>query len=118
MHTLVFCNFRQAGFHSWPNAPEPYKYLSYPHRHEFHVRVDVQVAYDDRDIEFIALKQACQTAFAMLTAEVSFEHLDFGARSCEMLAKELGHILVGMKYNVAAVEVSEDGENGARYQRL
>lgn len=118
MDTTVFCTFRQTGFHSWPDAPESYKYLSYPHRHEFHIRVDVRVSFDDRQIEFIALKRMCQGALGAMASGLAWEHLDFGARSCEMMAKALCKKLVALGYNVDSVEISEDGENGARFKRL
>lgn len=112
--TFVFCTLRFPAFHCWADAPDKYRYLRAPHRHEFHVRVDVRVAHDDRDIEFIELKRE---AFVALTALGSFNpqlhgHYDFGGRSCEQIATYLHDALDTL--NVAAIEVSEDGENGAR----
>jgi hypothetical protein len=117
MRATVFCTFRVSGFHCWPNAPAQYAYLGQLHRHEFHVRVEVRVGHGNRDVEFIELKQTASAEFeAMSDSEHAFDQLNYGGRSCEMLADELAGKLL-KDFDVVAVEVSEDGENGARFQR-
>ena len=119
----VFCTFRQVGFHNWPNAPEEHKYLAQLHRHEFHVRVEVEVVHADRAIEFIKLKQIAKTAFQQLgwQQQSLAGMINFGSRSCEVLAKHLRlHLLDAYPLDdipkITAIEVSEDGENGARVE--
>lgn len=117
MDKIVFATFRQAGMHHWPDAPTEHVYLRAPHRHVFHVRIEVAVGGLNRDIEFIQLKRDAAWRFVRL-ANVNSTHgnsdaLDYGARSCEMLAADLKASMIG-EYNIVAIEVSEDGENGAR----
>ena len=113
MKKIVFCTLRVVGFHSWPNAPEEYAYLRASHRHEFHVRVEVPVQHNERDVEFIALK--CQTyhLLSSLGSASRYGGRDFGARSCETLAEQLRVLLQGHGIEASRIEVSEDGENGA-----
>lgn len=99
----IFCSFRVAGFHHWPDAPEPFSYLSSVHRHEFHFRVEKYVSHDNRDIEFIDLKTR-----ARIWVEDRMRSPDTLSWSCERWAFELLH-----EFCAARVEVSEDGENGA-----
>lgn len=114
--TTVFCTFRQPGFHRWEGAPEKYDYLRSWHRHEFHVRVEVIVHHNDRDLEFIHLKQLARVAFGRMgTMTESYDgHLMYGCKSCEMLATELGERLAADGIVAYSIEVSEDGENGAK----
>lgn len=112
----VFCTFRQVGFHCWPKAPKEYKYLRSLHRHEFHVRVEVLVSGDNRAVEFIALKEEAKNDFRCLGFEIPENGMiTFQSRSCEQLAIELQKQLV-TNFQVTAIEVSEDGENGARVE--
>jgi len=116
--TTIFCSFRQTGMHKWDTAPDAYAYLRQLHRHEFHVRVEVMVNHDDRDVEFCDLKgQALAHFQTMADSEESYSHLSYGTRSCEMLADQLAACLEGDGLKVSSVEVSEDGENGAKIVR-
>lgn len=107
----MFATFRVVGFHYWVDAPLECVYLRTTHRHEFHVRVEVSVGHNNRQIEFIALKEAAKKIFISMAVLGSFGY-DFGQRSCEMMAAELDSKLVVQGYAVRSVEVSEDGENG------
>lgn len=115
----IFCTLRVPGFHFWPNPPEPYKYLGVLHRHEFHIRLDIGVRIENREIEFIELKH-------MLSEWLDHNfHSDshggvglfFGGRSCEMIAVEIAQWAYAAldlpRGTKLVVEVSEDGENGA-----
>ena len=116
MKIEVFCRFRQAGFHCWPQAPNEYAYLRDMHRHEFHVFVAVRVNHNDRDVEFIALKRKAENQFLLLQGIALDENVspNFGNLSCEQLALHLGWALNRKhNYDVTVVQVSEDGENGA-----
>lgn len=119
MTKAVFATFQQAGMHHWPDAPDEHAYLRAPHRHVFHVRVEVAVGGLNRDVEFILLKHNAQGAFLLLAyagdAQLYEGVPNYGARSCEMLAQELKNVLEeGTQYRITAIEISEDGENGAR----
>ncbi len=100
----VTCQFE--GWHAWPDAPEPRAYLASPHRHLFKVLVELEVFHDDREIEFHDLLDFVRS---------QLPGPDLGARSCEMMAKALGHsILARFPGRDVLVSVSEDGEVGAR----
>src|ERR1035437_2990931 len=92
MRKLVFCTFRQSGFHCWDNAPVSYVYLAELHRHVFHVRVSVIIEDSNREVEFIALKAKAVDEFKLMglpRPEFITDALDYGSYSCEMLAGEL-----------------------------
>lgn len=115
----VFCRFRFVGFHNWPDAPEQDKYLRNEHRHEFHFEVRARVAHNNRDIEFCRMREDAENGIhdryiSTINHENSY---DFGSYSCEKIAQELhdGMIALDEKYKtIICIEVSEDGENGAR----
>ena len=55
----IVVRFQFIGIHSWPDAPANQEsYLAYPHRHVFHVEAVLDVTHTERDVEFIALKEA------------------------------------------------------------
>jgi len=101
--------YRFEGVHCWPDAPLAVNFLRQPHRHEFHVRARLAVTHDDRELEFILVKQHIK--FFVL----SRYPMDLGTRSCEQMAAEIIKSLAE-EYGAnryIEVEVSEDGENGA-----
>ena len=101
----IWVRFTAEGWHHWPGAPEHRAYLGVSHRHLFHVRVEVPVSHDQRDIEFHDLLD---------TARELWGDGDHQGRSCETLARELGEALVRLlPVAWVEVEVSEDGEAGA-----
>jgi len=102
----VFCTTRFEGFHSWDDAPDEVAFLRDRHRHQFHVELTVQVTHDDRDIEFILMKRALEE---YIDRQVADEDL-----SCEQYGQKIGEWAASRYNEVARVEVSEDGENGAR----
>jgi len=67
----------------------------------------VEVNHDDRDVEFILLKKKINKYIAEYPYKFS------GTVSCEMMARALME-----NFNASFVEVSEDGENGARLDRI
>ena len=114
MRRVVFVTTRVAGFHNWPEAPAEVGYLADRHRHVFHVRVEWQVDHDERQVEFhIALGwlDAAVTSLYGSRRPVNFE-----ARSCETIAIDVARTLLQIAIQPSAVEVSEDGENGARVE--
>lgn len=101
--TIVFSTIRFEGFHRWPNAPDEVAFLRDRHRHIFHVRAEVEVHHDDRDVEFILLGRRVLAEVKSIT-----EAEDVSCWSCERWAREFLDRL-----NLVKCEVSEDGENGA-----
>lgn len=108
MKTLVIVTCIVEGFHYWKNAPEDVKFLSYPHRHNFLVKLFVQVTNHDREVEFFTLQKSLKDWLSNFFKEVRED-------SCESIAIKIGEEF-GRLYNVIAVEVWEDGENGARVE--
>lgn len=104
---IVYCRTRFVGFHRWPNAPDSVGYLRDLHRHEFHVEVGVRVQGDDRDVEFITLKQ---TVDGCIAQQQQYWPAEF---SCEMMCNAIYDRLKNM-YIIAYIDISEDGENGAQ----
>ena len=103
MRTGIFITTSFVAFHAWPDAPDEVDFLRDTHRHVFHVRLEFVVSHDDRDLEFFMVKRKVTDYIAH-----TFSGCDLGPMSCEMLARELCD-----EFHAAAVEVSEDGENGA-----
>lgn len=112
MKKLVYCQLQVEGTHNWPSCHiQEVEYLKYEHRHIFHIKAEVNVYHNDRDIEFIWLKHQIQS-YLRNEYFIDWRGLHvFGAKSCEMLAEEL----IGV-FNLTACEVNEDGENGCRLE--
>ena len=108
MTKFVTVKFRLPGFHYWPDAPIIWNYLKNLHRHEFHFTIWLEVFHNDRELEFIALKEELH---AFTEAEiVRADHLF----SCEMLAEQIGaHFDNKYPNRSYRIWVEEDGENGA-----
>lgn len=109
--TNIIINTQVEGIHYWPECNiKEVEFLKYPHRHIFHICCKKEVTHDDRDIEIINLKRQVEDylyecySSPIITGKVH----EFGARSCEMLAKEL---LIEFDLNYCSV--LEDNENGA-----
>jgi len=103
MKTMVYCTLAFEGFHRWKDAQGEVKFLSYPHRHKFHVKAWKLVTHNDRQVEFITLQRQ--------VLEFCLKHASQGPTidySCETWAEHLMD-----KFDLERCEVSEDGENGA-----
>lgn len=110
MKTVVIVTTQFEGRHCWPDCPIPaVDFLRVPHRHMFHVRAEINVKHDNRDVEFIVAKHTVTKWLKdrWLDGELQFT-------SCEMIAKDL---LSSGLFNFFSVEVLEDGENGARVEK-
>ena len=111
--TTIISTLRGEGYHCWPDAPVPYEFLGSRHRHIFHIRVERTVNEPGREVEFIHLGRKVR--------EWIDKHYDdddgwweFAGMSCEHIAIAL---LGGEHgFDLSAVEVWEDGENGARVE--
>jgi len=108
----IWITFQKTGIHCYPDAAINPKladvsFLGFEHRHLFKFKVMVEVAHNDRDLEFLT---------ELLYMESLYERgvLVFNHKSCEMLAEEL-LLILSKRYEGKrdlSVEVSEDGENG------
>ena len=110
----IWITWQKEGIHKYPAAlTDPgladVQFLGYPHRHQFHFRVWIDVFHNDRDLEFIQFKRWCESLYHGQGAVLSLDH-----KSCEMMADDL-YIQIASRYpgRVVHIEVSEDGENGA-----
>lgn len=112
MRITVWCTTQAVGFHNWPIAPASVAFLRTQHRHVFHIKVEV-LEDNERDVEFTLLKHRVETILhdRYTYTNGGFQFRDHG---CETIAKELIAGLLNASFDVMAVEVSEDGENGAR----
>jgi len=107
MSFSVFFRTTFEAHHYWKQAPAEVKFLRDLHRHIFHVKGSVAVKHSDRDVEFIILKRRANK----IVADALAAH-DTRSWSCEVWAE-----LIGRELELDFVEVSEDGENGARWTR-
>lgn len=95
------------GFHRWKDAPPEVSFLRFWHRHMFKVKVGVNVTHNNRQVEFFILKRALSQILVSKLDGEKFES------SCEQIAWSICNLLEALGYDVAYVDVSEDGENGA-----
>jgi len=95
------------GFHQWTDAPEPRKYLSYPHRHLFVITAYLPVTASDRETEFHDLKDQLIANLPGLQDESGV--YDFKGMSCE----HIGEAILSVMPDLVMIEVSEDHECGA-----
>lgn len=102
MQYRLVISFQWEGHHRWPGAP-PGSPLGFVHRHLFKARAWAVVAGPDRQIEFIELKRKVEI-YAKMT-----ELAEWGTASCEEMAENI----LRRFPELLAVEVTEDGENGA-----
>ena len=110
MFTTIWVTFQKEGIHCYPAAKdlEGVEFLQHPHRHMFHFEVELEVFHDDRDVEFILFKRELEGLY-------SEDILKMDHQSCEMLASDLVHYIIGAYPDrKITVSVSEDGENGGR----
>jgi len=115
---IVWCSMSVVGFHAWPEAPAEVGYLRERHRHKFNIRVEAEVAENDREVEFHILKRKVR---GVLVGSFRFNDIaeaEFGASSCEMIAEKLLHHLRADGLPVVSIAVDEDGECGAKVSVL
>lgn len=109
--TWAKVKLRFEALHRWGDAFEEVEFLKHPHRHEFHVEVQVEQFHDDRDVEYIFLKRRLEDWFENYVPD----DRDLGEHSCEMVAQDVIEVLRHWygEDRSYRVEVTEDGENGA-----
>ena len=107
----IFVTTQFAGLHRWKDAPEEVSFLREYHRHMFHVRFEVEVSEEDREIEFILLKKELNRLVEILFVGTKLD------ASCETIARRICDFMTRERRQCAGractCEVSEDGENGA-----
>jgi len=111
MQTNIIVKLAIDGLHSWPDARQIFPevgFLSDDHRHMFHITLKKKVTHSDRDIEFIMFKRDVMDYLNMRYYRSDYRSHYFGAKSCEMIARELLE-----KFECEYVSVFEDDENGA-----
>lgn len=106
VETTIKVKTRFEGIHSWPDAPDEVGFLRWPHRHLFHVQVELEVYHDDREVEFLLFQREIQAFIA--------QRPSLGSSSCETICKDiLGYVVDHYPRRNCTVDVSEDGENGS-----
>jgi hypothetical protein len=112
--TAIVVRTQFEGLHHWPEAPDEVAFLRSPHRHVFHVQLELHVEHDDRELEFILVRRALDKYLATFT-EVSVAGVATRG-SCEDIAKLVVDWASEKYGSWRALEctVTEDGENGAR----
>jgi len=108
MKRYIWISTSFEGFHKWKDAPDDVGFLRDLHRHVFHVRLDIEVKHDDRELEFFQVKRQLERYLRTYY----HEKVDIG--SCEMIAERIV-MWADTKYpgRDISVSVSEDNENGA-----
>jgi len=111
MKTNVISKLEIEGMHNWPAAGEHFpevNFLASMHIHKWFITAKKAVYHDDRDVEFIMFKRDIEDYLKKEYYHETTRTHEFGAMSCEMLAKEiLEH------FDCVYVSVFEDDENGA-----
>ncbi len=112
----VIVRFDVEGIHFWTQAPEEYAILRNEHGHIFHFEVQIEVGDSNREVEFLHARRQIMARIVGLFGAGSLTHLsNFGSRSCEMIAEELGNNLIEIfKWSIREVSVFEDQFVGGR----
>ena len=109
MKTNIIVKLQVEGVHSWLDCPiEEVSFLTYPHRHIFHITAKKAVTHNDRDIEIIQLKRNIQQYLWQQYPSKFNAVCEFNSLSCESIAEDL---LKQFELNYCSV--LEDNENGA-----
>lgn len=110
LRSSITVKFSREAVHYWAGAalfPEV-AFLQHPHRHVFHVSVQIEVQHDDREIEFFLFRRECE---GLCTIPRNWSPV---ASSCEKFARELAEqVIVRYPGRRVSVSVSEDNENEA-----
>jgi len=106
----IFIRTQFEGIHMYPGAVAlpGVEFLANPHRHMFHVEVQLDVRHEDRELEFILVKRDIDSYLS------DKSNCDY--KSCEMISDGIANYLDGQsRYwnRHCTIIVSEDGENGS-----
>ena len=104
--TTIVIRTQFSGCHRYANAPEAVSYLRNPHRHVFYVEVEMSVTHEDRELEFILVKNRLNEYLRSqpFEMEASCEHM--ASAICLFLGKVYG------AHREIRCCVYEDNENG------
>lgn len=99
------------GIHKYPNAPDEVAFLRNEHRHKFYVTAEIEVFHDDRELEFIMVKNRINAFIAKNITSMPVMY------SCEMMCKDIIKFIettycIDNERHIK-VSVFEDNENGA-----
>jgi len=111
MKTNVIAKLEIEGLHNWPDAQGVFPevgFLASMHRHKWFITAKKKVNHDDRDVEFIMFGRDIKYYLEHQYYNPKSRTHEFGAMSCEMLAKE-----ILKEFDCVYVSVFEDNENGA-----
>ena len=111
MPTNVIAKIECDGLHNWPDAQSVFPevgFLASMHRHKWYITAKKAVNHDDRDVEFIMFGRDIKYYLMHQYYSPKSRTHEFGAKSCEMLAKE-----IMKEFGCCYVSVFEDDENGA-----
>jgi hypothetical protein len=104
------------GVHNWSNCPhKEVDFLTYPHHHDFVIRVSCEVDHNDRDVEFIMLRIWVKK-FIKNRYNIKDEIVYFGSRSCEMISDDITKGLIETygekkwKVNVSEDDIQRGGQ--------
>lgn len=106
--TMIEVELSVPGFHRWADAPEPVEFLQDRHRHIFQITARRKVGHDNRETEFLLLRDDLLNYLWGTFPRWGIDALEFGEMSCEMIGR-----LLLEEFDLDWVKVSEDGENGA-----
>ena len=99
------------GIHKYENAPNEVAFLRNEHRHKFFVKAEIEVFHNDRELEFIMVKNRINKFIAANIASMPVVY------SCEMMCEDIIKFLEKTycteQTRLINVSVSEDDENGA-----
>lgn len=105
--TFIYVTDSVEFIHQYKDAPDEVAYLRNLHRHIAHIKVQVEVFHNDREIEFIMLKHELKNYLVSIVNRNS-------NCSCEMLAEMLLSYMQDHygKNRDMMITVNEDNENG------
>ena len=108
---FIKVKFTLEGLHQYKDAPDEVGYLKNQHRHLFYISAKIEVFHNDRELEFIMVKNRINKFIAANIASMPVVY------SCEMMCEDIIKFLEKTycteQTRLINVSVSEDDENGA-----
>lgn len=108
INTSIIVTTQFVAIHKWNEAPKEVSFLKNPHRHIFHVEVELPVNHDDRELEYFMVIKVVEDIIE------KFDNEWIKTKSCEHIAMELCTKLCSHYKRSCSVKVTEDNENGSR----
>lgn len=110
INTTIIVTTQFVGIHQWNDAPDEVSFLKHPHRHIFHVEVELPVGHDDRELEYFMVIKIVDDIIE------KFDNEWIKTKSCEHIATELCNKLCSHYKRSCIVKITEDNENGSRVE--